>query len=109
MSLTKLIVESNNQDVAPTHADSFAVIDCIESRGCSEGQEPPQCVDEPGRVVQGCMRDFGQRISAPALLQVLQKSRKIMLQVDRHCRVHSDLKEHMSVVSLSLVVDGVFV
>ncbi len=70
MSLTKLIVESNNQDVAPTHADSFAVIDCIESRGCSEGQEPPQCVDEPGRVVQGCMRDFGQRISAPALLQV---------------------------------------
>jgi len=84
MSLTKLIVESNNQDVAPTHADSFDVIDCIESRGCSEGQEPPQCVDEPGRVVQGCMRDFGQRISTPALLQVLQKSRKIIAYLVYH-------------------------
>jgi len=60
--------ESCLQDVAPDHKDFFPVFDCVESRGCPEGTKPPDCVDTPANVMQGCLEEHGKHINSPELL-----------------------------------------
>ena len=57
------------QDVAPNHKDFFPVFDCVESRSCPEGKYPPDCVDTPANVMQGCLKEYGQHINTPELLK----------------------------------------
>ncbi len=60
--------ESCLQDVAPRYEDFFPVFDCVEARSCAENIKPPECVDSPGNVMQGCLSEFGKRINTPELL-----------------------------------------
>ena len=60
--------ESCLQAVAPRYEDFFPVFDCVEARSCAENIKPPDCVDSPGNVMQGCLSEFGKRINTPELL-----------------------------------------
>jgi hypothetical protein len=60
--------ESCLQEVAPRHQEYFPVFDCVESRSCPEGLKPPDCVDTPSNVMQGCLEEYGKHINTPELL-----------------------------------------
>ena len=42
-------------------------MDCLESRTCAEGMEPPSCVGQPVDVIAGCFNEYGKGISLEAL------------------------------------------
>jgi len=68
-------VESCLQDVAPRHQQFFPVMDCLESRTCAEGMEPPACLGQPIDVVQGCLEEYGQGISVEHINACYQGAR----------------------------------
>ena len=63
------------QDIAPSHKDFFPVFDCVEARSCPEGAKPPECVDTPANVMQGCLEEYGKHINTPELLNCYHSTR----------------------------------
>ncbi|EKX48049.1 hypothetical protein GUITHDRAFT_106130 [Guillardia theta CCMP2712] len=51
------------QSMYPDQQTFFPVIDCVEKRGCAEGQKAPEdCEGEPQAVAGGCVHEFGHGV-----------------------------------------------
>ena len=71
-------------DVLLTCIVNFKNLNFLQSRACVEGLSPPACVDKPANVVDRCIREYGQRVNTPEVVECYQgpRMRELLVQND---------------------------